>query len=158
MDTFKVGVEQGNYDEAAKENFAIKALSDAQEILSFDKIKPSLILFHEGEDREYSIIFTSKKEEDEYKDLLESRTTPMLVQNIVYWTNGVDKQEEKPTELNNYSIFTHKMFFKEIKEILNIKKPIINGESKMKILNIHAGIIDQEIVDILYKKRRRRNK
>ena len=219
MDTFKVGVEQGNYDEAAQEKVAIKALSDAQEIISFDKIKPSLIFFHEGEGQEYSIISTCKKDEDEYKDLLELRTTPVVVQNLVYRANGVDKQEEIPTELNNYSKFTHKMFFKEIKEILNLKNPIFNsekndnnklyksieeivgeyvftadnfikmvlillrirenipvimmgetgcgktslirklselinnGESKMKILNIHAGITDQEIVDFLYKKR-----
>ena len=216
MDTFKVGVEQGNYDENKQDEVAIKALSDQQEIISFDKIKPSLIFFHEGEGQDFTIISTCKRDEPEYDDLLELRKTPILIQNQIYINYGKEL-EKVPKELINYSAFTHKMFFKEMKAILDLKNPIFtseknednkeyksieeivgeyvftadnfikmvlillrirenipvimmgetgcgktslirklselinNGESKMKILNIHAGITDQEIVEFLYK-------
>ena len=39
--------------------------------------------------------------------------------------------------------------------IRKLSELINNGESKMEILNIHAGITDQEIVDFLYKKRKK---
>ena len=215
LDAYKVGVEQGNYDEDKQDEIAIKALSEPQEIISFDKIKFSLVFFHEGETQDFSIICTCGKEEKEYKDLLELKTTPVIIQNEFYKSYGMDKREEIPKELNSYRKFTHKMFLGEIKKILSINNPIYktekeeknkdlksieeivgeyvftadnfikmvlillrirenipvimmgetgcgktslirklselinNGESKMKILNIHAGITDQEIVSFL---------
>ena len=60
MDTYNVGVKHGEYKEEEQEEVAIKALSNLQEIINFDKIKPSLIFFHEGEGQEFSIISTYK--------------------------------------------------------------------------------------------------
>jgi len=40
--------------------------------------------------------------------------------------------------------------------IRKLSELINNGENKMKILNIHAGITDQEIVEFLYNKKKRR--
>ena len=220
LDAYKVGVEQGNYDQDKQDEIAIKALSEPQEIISFDKIKFSLVFFHEGETQDFSIICTCGKEEKEYKDLLELKTIPVIIQNEFYKNYGMDKREEIPKELNSYRKFTHKMFLGEIKKILSINNPIYktekeeknkdlksieeivgeyvftadnfikmvlillrirenipvimmgetgcgktslirklselinNGESKMKILNIHAGITDQEIVSFLFDEKR----
>ena len=134
--------------------------------------------------------------------------------------NGLPQREKLPTELKNYTKFEHKMFLKEIKDILDLKNPVYNseknennkeyksieeivgeyvftadnfikmilillrirenipvimmgetgcgktslirklselinnGESKMKILNIHAGITDKEIVEFLFEQRK----
>ena len=225
LDMYKIGTKQGNYDEKKQEELAIKALSDATEIISFDKIKPSLVFFHE-DGQTFSIISTCNPNEDEYKNLLEIRNIPIMMNNY--------EGKELYKELNNYSKFEHRMFLKEIKEILNIHNPIDksekeqidklnknknknsktdlktieeivgeyvftsdnfikmilillrirenipiimmgetgcgktslirklselinNGESKMKILNIHAGITDQEIIDFLNKKQKNEN-
>jgi energy-coupling factor transporter ATP-binding protein EcfA2 len=219
MDTYNVGVKHGEYKEDKQEEVAIQALSNLQEIINFDKIKPSLIFFHEGEGQEFSIITTNKPEDQEYKDLLELRRTPVILQNLVQ-----TKKEKVPENLNNYISFKHKDFLKEIREILNIKNPIYNsdkneqdknlksieeivgdyvftadnfikmilillrirenipiimmgetgcgktslirklselinnGESKMKILNIHAGITDKEIYDFLNHKEKEADK
>ena len=219
MDTYNVGVKHGEYKEDKQEEVAIQALSNLQEIINFDKIKPSLIFFHEGEGQEFSIISTCDSKEQEYKDLLELKRTPVLIENSVY-----AKKEKIPENLNNYIAFKHKDFLKEIRDILNIKNPIYksdkneqnkeykpieeivgdyvftadnfikmilillrirenipiimmgetgcgktslirklselinNGESKMKILNIHAGITDQEIYDFLHHKEKEGDK
>ena len=216
LDTFNAGIENGKYNEDKQDDIAIKALSQNQEIISFNKIKPSLIFFHEGEGQLFSIISTCGKNEKEYRDLFELRTIPVIIQNEFYKANGSPKREEIPKELNNYSSFSHKMFLEEIKQILSLNNPVFNseknkdnqhlksieeivgeyvftadnfikmvlillrirenipvimmgetgcgktslirklselinnGESKMKILNIHAGISDQEIVEFLF--------
>ena len=220
LDTYKIGVEQGIYDIDKQDDAAIKALSEKEEIISFDKIKPSLIFFHEGEDQEFNIISTCNSNEDEYKDLLELKKVLAITRNGLYEVMGEEKREEIPKELNNYKQFTHKQFLKEIKDILSLKNPIYNseknnnnkeyksieeivgeyvftadnfikmilillhlrenipvimmgetgcgktslirklsellnnGESKMKILNIHAGITDKEIVEFLFKQKK----
>ena len=220
LDTCKVGAENGNYDEKKQDDVAIKALSQNQEIISFDKIKPSLIFFHEGQGQEFSIISTCNHNEDEYKNLLELRVTPVIIQNEIYRANRINRKEKIPKELNDYSKFTQKQFYKELQQILDIKNavdnsekeahnknlktieeivgeyvftadnfikmilillrireniPVImmgetgcgktslirklselmnNGESKMKILNIHAGITDKEIYDFLYESKK----
>ena len=213
MDTYDVGVKHGEYKDDKQEEIAIKALSGLQEIINFDKIKPSLIFFHEGEGQEFSIISTCEPKDQEYKDLLEIRKTPAIIENLV-----MAQKVKIPESLNNYIDFKHKDFLKEIRDILSIKNPIYNsdkngenkdlksieeivgdyvftadnfikmilillrirenipiimmgetgcgktslirklselinnGESKMKILNIHAGITDQEIYDFLHHK------
>ena len=223
LDTYKVGVEQGNYDIDKQDDVAIKALSTEEEIISFDKIKPSLIFFHEGEGQEFSIISTCDSNEDEYKDLLELKKVLAETRNGLYGMMGLEKREEIPKELKKYKQFTHDQFLKEIKEILSLNNPIYNteknnnnkeyksieeivgeyvftadnfikmilillhlrenipvimmgetgcgktslirklsellnnGESKMKILNIHAGITDKEIVDFLFKQKKNGN-
>ena len=216
METYKVGVEQGKYDEDKQDDIAIKALSGDDEKISFDKIKPSLTFFHEGQGQEFSIISTCERNEKEYQQLYELKRVPVLIQNEFNRSMGINKLEPMPKELNDYRKFTHKMFLSEMKKILSLKNPVYNidkdekdkktksieeivgdyvftadnfikmilillrirenipvilmgetgcgktslirklsellnnGESTMKILNIHAGITDQEIVDFLF--------
>ena len=216
LESYKVGVEQGKYDEDKQDDVAIKALSNAEDIISFDKIKPSLIFFHEGVGQDFSIISTCAHTEQEYKDLFQLKEIPVIILNELYKMQGINKREKMPKELNNYRQFSHKMFLSEIKKILEITNPVYksdknennkdllsveeivgeyvftadnfikmilillrirenipvimmgetgcgktslirklselinNGKSKMKILNIHAGITDQEIVEFLF--------
>ena len=53
QDTYKVNVEQGNYDENKQEEVAIKALSEPGDIISCNKIDPPLVFFHEGEGQDF---------------------------------------------------------------------------------------------------------
>ena len=217
--TYKIGVKHGEYEEDKQQEIAVQALSNAQEIISFNKIKPSMVFFHEGEGQDFSIISTCDPKEKEYNDLLELRKTPIIISNF-----ALSKQDKLPDKLKNYTTFKHKDFLKEIKDILNIKNPIYNsdknendkntksieeivgdyvftadnfikmilillrirenipvimmgetgcgktslirklselinnGKSKMKILNIHAGITDQEICDFLNHKEKKADK
>ena len=224
-ESYKVEVENGIYDENKQEKKAIEVLSiqsQNQDMISFSKIKPSLIFFHENEGQEYSIISTCDKNDGEYSELLKLRTVPALIAKSLTQNNEIII----PDKLNDYRNYTHKDFLYEIKEILNIKNPVLNkdkndetnkkglksieeivgeyvftadnfikmilillrireniptimmgetgcgktslirklselmnnGKSKMKILNIHAGITDKEIVDFLEQKRNDTNK
>ena len=217
-ENYKVGVEQGIYDESKQEKIAIDVLSNQdqeQEMISFSKIKPSLIFFHENEGQEYSIISTCDKNEEEYSNLLKLKRVPALI-NSKY---SIKEEIEIPEMLNDYRNYEHEKFLYEIQKILNIENPELNkdknekteekrlksieeivgeyvftadnfikmilillrireniptimmgetgcgktslirklseltnnGVSNMKILNIHAGINDQEIVDFLKK-------
>ena len=227
-ENYKVGVEQGIYDESKQEKIAIDVLSNQdqeQEMISFSKIKPSLIFFHENAGQEYSIISTCEPNDEEYSSLLKLHRVPSLIKSAMNQMFSIDEKVVIPQKLNDYRNYTHNMFLKEIKEILNIENPILNedktkiteekrlksieeivgeyvftadnfikmilillrireniptimmgetgcgktslirklselinnGESNMKILNIHAGIKDREIVDFL-KKRKDENK
>ena len=138
LDNYKVCVEQGNYNEDKQDEIAIKALCDNLEIISFDKIKPSLIFFHEGGTELFSIISSCNKNEKEYKDLLELKTIPVIIENEFYKSNGMTKREEIPKELNNYNKFTHKMLLKEIKEILGLNNPVFNSEKNEENKNLKS--------------------
>ena len=227
-ESYKVGVEQGIYDENKQEKIAIDVLSvqdQEQEMISFSKIKPSLIFFHEKEGQEFSIISTCDKNDEEYSNLLKLKRVPAIIKKEFNKYNAIDEEIKIPELLDDYRNFTHDMFLKEIKEILNIENPILNkdktdktnkkglksieeivgeyvftadnfikmilillrireniptimmgetgcgktslirklselmnnGESNMKILNIHAGIKDKEIVEFL-KDKKEKNK
>ena len=222
--SYKVEIEQGIYDENKQEQIAINVLSlldQEQEMISFSKIKPSLIFFHENEGQEFSIISTCDKNSEEYSNLLKLKKVPALIKQELNNLYLIEEKIDIPEKLNDYRNFTHNMFLKEIKEILNIENPILNkdktpqtnekklksieeivgeyvftadnfikmilillrireniptimmgetgcgktslirklselinnGESNMKILNIHAGIKDKEIVDFLKKRK-----
>jgi len=190
-------------------------------MISFSKIKPSLIFFHEKEGQEFSIISTCDKNDEEYSNLLKLKRVPAIIKKEFNKYNAIDEEIKIPELLDDYRNFTHDMFLKEIKEILNIENPILNkdktdktnkkglksieeivgeyvftadnfikmvlillrirsnipvimmGETgcgktslirklselknngnadKMKILNIHAGTTDQDIIDFIEKK------
>ena len=136
MNTYDVGVKHGEYKEDKQEEVAIQALSNLQEIINFDKIKPSLIFFHEGEGQEFSIISTCDPKEQEYKDLLELKRTPAVIHNL-----ALHKKDKIPESLNNYIAFKHKDFLKEIRDILNIKNPIYNSDKQNKYLKSIEEIV-----------------
>ena len=104
----------GKYNEEEDINNAVKDLANNinQEIISFEKIDPSLLFFHEGEGQLFSIITNKSKTDKEYIDLLalensQARTKKDLIK-----------------ELPNYKNYTQKQFLTEIKNILDIKNPV----------------------------------
>ena len=117
MDTYKVINCPMDYDEDKIIDIAIRSLSFSYEvIISFDKIKPSFIFFHEGCGQNFSILSTYSPYEKEYNDLLELRTIPVIIQNTFY---RIKKEKlEIPKELDNYRKFTSEMFYREIKKYL----------------------------------------
>ena len=56
FNTFKDRIKGGIYDEDQDNLDAIKVLCQREETISFNKIKPSLIFFHEGQGQGFSII------------------------------------------------------------------------------------------------------
>jgi hypothetical protein len=222
LETYKVKVEQGNYDEDKQEEVAVKALSEPGDIISCNKIDPPLVFFHEGEGQNFSIITNDNPNTEEYNKLLQLRIGFVKYQNFAYQVNKINKREEEPKKLKHYTEFDRQeLFWEEIKQILSLKNPVYNrdkkqegegkklksieeivgeyvftadnfvkmilillrirenipvimmgetgcgktslirklselinnGEKQMEILNIHAGITDEEIVNFLFKKK-----
>ena len=229
QDTYKVNVEQGNYDENKQEEVAIKALSEPGDIISCNKIDPPLVFFHEGEGQDFSIITNDDRNKPEYNKLLDLRQSLVNSENLAYQLMGLNnKLMPVPKDLKHYTKFKHQDFLQEIRDILSIRNevftkdkemykdpkkqdpellnlksieeivgeyvftadnfikmvlillrireniPVImmgetgcgktslirklselinNGDSKMEILNIHAGITDEEIVKFLYEEK-----
>ena len=231
QETYNIKVMQGNYDENLQEEAAIKALSEPGDIISCNKIDPSLVFFHEGGGQEFSIITKDNPNKDEYNKLLQLRKSFVILQNENYKSYGKNDQlEEVPKELKRYTKFKHTQFLEEIRSILSIRNPVFtkdkaiykekdkakidpdtlklksieeivgeyvftadnfikmvlillrirenipvimmgetgcgktslirklselinNGDSKMEILNIHAGITDEEIVKFLFEEK-----
>ena len=217
-ENYKVEVEQGIYDENKQEKIAIDILSvQDNDMISFSKINPPLIFFHEKQGQEFSIISANDPKDEEYSKLLKLERVPALIKQEINKNNFIDEKIVIPDKLKDYRNFKHEEFLKEIKEILNIENPVLNidkteetnkkglesiekivgeyvftadnfikmilillrireniptimmgetgcgktslirklselmnnGNSNMKILNIHAGIKDKDIVDFL---------
>ena len=222
LETYKIKVEQGNYDENKQEEIAVKALSEPGDIISCKKIHPPLVFFHEGEGQDFSIITNDDKTTEEYNKLLKLKIGFARYQNVVYRINKSNQREEEPKELKHYTKFDRQeLFWEEIKQILSINNPVYNkdknkvgngknlksieeivgkyvftadnfvkmilillrirenipvimmgetgcgktslirklselinnGETKMEIMNIHAGITDEEIVKFLFEEK-----
>ena len=223
LETYKIKVEQGNYDENKQEEIAVKALSEPGDIISCKKIEPPLVFFHEGEGQDFSIITNDDQTTEEYNKLLQLKKGFVRYQNLVYKINKSNKREEEPKELKHYTKFDRQeLFLEEIKLILSINNPVYNkdkkkegdgkklksieeivgeyvftadnfikmilillrirenipvimmgetgcgktslirklselinnGEKKMEIMNIHAGITDEEIVKFLFEEKK----
>ena len=221
-ETYKIKIEQGNYDEKKQEEIAVKALSEPGDIISCQKIHPPLVFFHEGEGQEFSIITNDDQTTEEYNKLLNLKIGFVRYQNLVYRINKSNKRDEEPKELKHYTKFDRQeLFWEEIKQILSINNPVYNkdkkndykklksieeivgeyvftadnfvkmilillrirenipvimmgetgcgktslirklselinnGEKKMEIMNIHAGITDEEIVNFLFKEKKK---
>ena len=185
----------GIYDEEKDLNNAINNLArDVKDVISFDKIDPSLIFFHEGESQSFSIITNKPSNDPEYKRMLGLRNSQF------------DYKQKGFNELPNYKNYKHEDFLKELNEILGINMsieklekitkdyvftadnfikmvlilirirsgiPVImmgetgcgktslirklsemknEGEkNKMKIMNIHAGTNDEDIIKFINK-------
>ena len=177
--------------------------NNLKKVVSFNKIDPSLLFFHEGTGQSFSIITNKYKNDKEYIDLLALQNSQSRTKNDII------------KELPNYKKYSQKQFLKELKDILDITNPIEKDEKnskisleeitgnyvftadnfakmalillrirsnipvimmgetgcgktslirklaemkndgnadKMKILNIHAGTTDQDIIDFIEKK------
>ena len=194
----------GQYDEGQDINNAVNQLADNQhEVISFKKIDPSLLFFHEGDnDQSFTIITNKKKEDQEYKDLLSLRNSQNMnrkkleelpdygkftqidflkaLQDILDIKNPIEKEPNNPRtslkEIAGNYVFTADNFVKMILILLRIRAniPVIMmGETgcgktslirklaemkndgkgdNMKILNIHAGTTDNDIIDFINNK------
>ena len=180
----------GEFNENKINEIANQSLSNKDEIISFEKINPSLVFFNE-DIQTFSIITTSKPEDSEYKQLLK------------LYNSQLDLEYEQDS-LINYRKLTHEEFLPHVKNILNlntlseekIKKiigsycftsdnfikmilillrtragiPVVmmgetgcgktslikilstllnKGKNNLEIMNIHAGIKDQDIIKFI---------
>ena len=107
------------YDEDVDINNAVNQLANDNnhKVVSFDKIDPSLIFFHEGEGQSFSIITNKNKTDKEYIDLLGLQNSQARI------------KKDMVKELPNYRNYTQKQFLEELKEILNIKNPVEKSTS-----------------------------
>ena len=107
----------GIYDEGKDINNAINDLANAQhEVISFDKIDPSLLFFHEGDGESFSIITNKNPKDKEYIDLLKLKN---------YQSTKKDYLKLLPKY--NSPEFDKYKFLEELKDILDIKNPVKKG-------------------------------
>ena len=93
----------GQYDEEKDNNNAINNLAnDKHEVVSFDKIDPSLVFFHEGGGELFSIITNKSPKDKEYINLLSLKNSQC------------EKGKEIFKELPDYRKFSQKQFLQEI--------------------------------------------
>ena len=79
----------GQYYEVKDKGQAINDLSKSKHyMISFDKIDPSLVFFHEGGGQEFSIITKDNPNKDEYNKLLQLRKSFVILQNENYKSYG----------------------------------------------------------------------
>ena len=111
----------GQYDEGEDIKQGINDLaSNKHYIISFDKIDPSLVFFHEGDGQMFSIITNKNPNDDEYKKFLNLKNCQ------------ITKKEEKHTKLPNYKEYKQVDFLRELKDILNIDNPVTIEERLKK--------------------------
>ena len=112
----------GFYDEKKDIDNAINNLAiDVKDVISFDKIDPSLVFFHEKEGLLFSIITNKPKNDPEYISLLNLKNSQFA---------NINKGFK---ELPNYNTYNQEQFLKELKEILEITIPVKKGEKEGKI-------------------------
>ena len=112
----------GIYDENKDLNNAINNLAkDVKDVISFDKIDPSLLFFHEKTSQLFSIITNKSKEDQEYKNLLSLKNSQF------------EKGKELFKELPNYLKYDQNQFLEELKNILDIPNPVSKKEKSERI-------------------------
>ena len=85
------------------------------EVVSFDKINPSLLFFHEGENQSFSIITNKSENDKEYQRLLNFK-------------NCMANEQDKVRNLPKYNLYKTNEFLKELKDILNVKNKVTEAE------------------------------
>ena len=122
----------GTFNEEKINEIANQYLSNKDEIISFDKINPSLVFFNE-DIQTFSIITTSKPGEEEYNQLLK------------LYNSQLEINKEKP--LINYRELTHEDFILQVKNILNLNT--LSLEQMKKIIGSYCFTSDNFIKMIL---------
>ena len=120
------------FNEEKINEIANQYLSNKDEIISFDKINPSLVFFNE-DIQTFSIITTSKPGEKEYNQLLK------------LYNSQLEFKEEVP--LINYRELTHEEFIPQVKNILNLNT--LSLEQMKKIIGSYCFTSDNFIKMIL---------
>ena len=122
----------GTFNEEKINEIANQSLSNKDEIITFEKINPSLVFFNEDV-QTFSIITTSKPWEKEYNQLLK------------LYNSQTEIREEVP--LINYRELTHEKFIPEVKNILNLNT--LSKEQMEKIIGSYCFTSDNFIKMIL---------
>jgi hypothetical protein len=103
----------GIYDEQKYLNNAINNLAkDVKDVISFDKIDPSLVFFHEKNGELFSIITNKQKDDEEYKQMLKLRNFQFDYDQLVF------------KELPDYKNYKKLDFLQELQNILDINTPV----------------------------------
>ena len=110
----------GKYDENKDINRGIKNLANIDhDVVSFDKIEPSLLFFHEGEGYTFSIITNKERGDAEYDRLFDLK-------------NYQAYREADRQPLPDYKKYEDIDFLQELKNILNLKNPVTEEEKRRK--------------------------
>ena len=119
----------GQYDEGKDINKAVNDLANYNhEVISYEKIDPSLLFFHEGEGESFSIITNKMPNDQEYKSLLELKNSQAF------------SKKDMLKYLPKYSGYNKFQFLEELKNILGIKNPVKSGtNSEWKSLEDISG-------------------
>ena len=113
----------GQYDEGKDIQEAINSLARNDHYkISFDKIDPSLVFFHEGNGEMFSIITNKKPDSEEYKKFLDLKNSQL--------TANDRKNNKSIKSLPDYIGYNQIDFLRELKEILNIKNPVTIKEKE----------------------------
>ena len=108
----------GQYDENKDNDRGMEDLANADhQIVSFDKIDPSLFFFHEGNSQSFSIITNKSKGDKEYQTLFDFRNCQV-------------REKKDLVNLPDYRKYSQNQFLYELKEILNILDTVTEEEIK----------------------------
>ena len=136
-------VQYQTYNEKKDLNNAINNLAkDVKDVVSFDKINPSLVFFHEKDSELFSIITNKSKDDNEYQQMLNLKNSQ-----FDYWQKGYQ-------ELPNYKEYKQIDFLKELHEILDCKIPVekdpkTNGKSLEEIAGDYVITADNFVKMVL---------
>jgi len=135
----------GQYDENKYIDSAMKNMAENEHyIVSFDKIDPSLLFFHEGNGEQFSFITNKVKGDEEYENITKLKNF-QDEDNIILIKgeneNVVNKKVNKYV-IPDYKKYEPDQFLPELKEILDLNNPIDEKEiskSEKKNLKEIAG-------------------
>ena len=129
----------GQYDENKYIDSGMKKMAENEHfIISFDKINPSLLFFHEGNGEQFSFITTKAKGDEEYENITKLKNFQDY--NNIKQINKENKKKnknenEKEIEIKvnkyvipNYKNYEPDQFLPELKEILDLNNPIDENE------------------------------
>ena len=112
----------GLYEEKEDLNNAINNLAkDLKDVISFDKIDPSLVFFHEKYGELFSIITNKPKDDKEYQQMLQLKNSQF------------DYKEPGFEELPNYKKYEQLDFLQELQCILDVTTPVKKDPNSNKI-------------------------
>ena len=112
----------GLYDEKKDLNSAINNLAkDVKDVISFDKIDPSLVFFHEKNGELFSIITNKQKDDKEYQQMLQLKNSQF------------DYKQTGFKELPNYKKYKQLDFLQELQNILDVTTPVEKVPNSAKI-------------------------
>ena len=138
----------GQYNAEKDANKGLEQLSNTEhDVISFDKINPSLLFFHEGSGQGFSIITNLPKEEkinvkikgvdnstNNSENNNQVRINPEYAK-LYKLKNFQAQREEDQVDLPKYKEYKPIDFLKEIKEILDLQNPVKMNHTENATVN-----------------------